>query len=128
MSGTLLKFVRGKPVPMTAEEVAAHIAVQDAAEAELDLPEPEPIPKALNAVEYMSHVQRAGELSSEQFVSIMRNSEDADIVQLRIMLEMNKEPINRDAPLVQSGLDVLVAKDFLTEDERGNVLTTWPIE
>ena len=88
-----------------------------------DLPVPDPQPVPLSVLDFELHVQAAAGLTDAQVVAML---DDANLKLVWHRLGRVSE-VNRDHPLVQGGLDALVATNHLTAPQRADVVADWPV-
>lgn len=86
------------------------------------IPVPEPLPEPLSVLDFELHVQVSAGLSDAAIVAML---DDPDLKLVWHRLGRVSE-VNRDHPLIQGGLDALVATNHLTAPQRADVVADWP--
>lgn len=85
-------------------------------------PAPEPIPRPLTHLEFIEHVQAAGDIDDVELVAAKT---DPNLAAFWIRFELARE-LERDHPTTVQGLTALVATGHLTEGGREAIVELWP--
>lgn len=88
---------------------------------------PDPVPVPLAYPRFLALVRQAGGLSADVALSIVDGTHaSAEVRFLRALLLEATGPLERDDPLVQGGLDTLLAEGVLTQSGRDAIMAAWP--
>jgi hypothetical protein len=94
---------------------------------EENVPTPEPMP--LVYPRFIALVRQAGGLTAEVALSIVNGTHpSAEVLFLRALLLEATGPLERDDPLIQGGLDMLVSESVITQSGRDTIIAAWPVE
>ena len=92
-------------------------------------PEPDPVPAPLTYPRFVALVREAGGLTADVALSIVDGTHTSPEVRfLRALLLEATGPLERDDPLIQSGLDTLVQETVLTQEGRDAIIAAWPVQ
>jgi hypothetical protein len=87
----------------------------------------DPVPVPLAYPRFIALVRQAGGLSADMALSIMDGTHTSSEVKfIRALLLEATGPLERDDPLVQGGLDTLLAEGVLTQAGRDTIIAAWP--
>lgn len=93
------------------------------------VPAPDPVPVSLIYPRFLGLIRQAGGLTADVALSIVDGTHaSAEVRFLRALLLEATGPLERDDPLVQGGLDVLVSESVLTATGRATIMAAWPVE
>jgi hypothetical protein len=84
-----------------------------------------PRPRTLSQIEFVTLVQAVTGIDDAGFVALYENPA---LKGLWIKLRMATNGVNRDHPLINGGLDGLIAAEAITADDKAAILEHWPME
>jgi hypothetical protein len=89
----------------------------------------DPTPMPLVYPRFIALVRQAGGLTADVALSIVNGTHpSAEVLFLRALLLEATGPIERDDPLIQGGLDMLVSESVITQSGRDTIIAAWPVE
>jgi hypothetical protein len=90
---------------------------------------PDPAPAPLVYPRFIALVRQAGGLTADVALSIVNGTHpSAEVLFLRALLLEATGPLERDDPLIQGGLDMLVSESVITQSGRDTIIAAWPVE